>query len=107
MSTASVQMRRDLAKRARFIAGQANAIAVMSQAGRSEEDLLMQLLAIRAAAQSATQVVARSRLSAELKRQLRRKLKDCPGVCDYCDEVIALLDEIDLDRTIKAIRLVS
>lgn len=100
-------MRRDLAKRARFISGQAKAVAAMAEQGRAEADLVAQLLAIREAAQSATQLVARSRLTAELKRQLRRKLKDCPGACDYCDEIIALLDEIDLDRTIKEIRLLS
>ena len=97
----------ELVKRARFMAGQATAVAKMVESGRDDDDVLTQLLALRAAAGSALQLLARTRLAADLKRQLRRKLKDCPGACDYCDEVLALLDEIDLESTLKRLRVAS
>ena len=97
----------ELVKRARFMAGQATAIAEMIESRRDDDDVLTQLLALRAAAGSAVQLLARTRFAADLKRQLRHKLKDCPGACDYCDEVLALLDEIDLDSTLKRLRVAS
>lgn len=101
---ASVKDRR-LAKRARSIAGQARAVAEMAERGDSDDTLLTQLLAMRAAANSALSHFARARLTAELKRQLRQKLRKCPGACDYCDEILALLDDLDLDRALKRLRL--
>lgn len=93
--------RHKLLKRLRYIEGQARGVQKMVREQRDDSDILIQLMAIRSAAQKACELIFRDRVRQTVRAQLREKLLACPGACDYCDDILALVDEMDLTEAMK------
>jgi DNA-binding FrmR family transcriptional regulator len=92
------QTTRELERRLRFIEGQARGIARMVADGRSEGDVLIQLLAVQSAAGAAAELVLRERMAKDIKAKLALAILNCVGPCELCDsveEVTKAIEDVD------------
>lgn len=94
---------RKLQNQLRYLEGQIGGITRMLDEGRPPSDVLIQLRALAAGARRAVDLGAEGVAREALRADLERQLAACPGVCDYCDQVLALFDELDLKPLLRAI----
>jgi len=91
---------RTLSQRLSRIEGQARGVKKMVEDGQDAAAILIQLMALQKATRAAATSLVTAQATARIKQSIRAALTTCPGVCDHCDELLAVdqaLDDLDLD----------
>ena len=92
--------RRKLHNQVNYLRGQAEGIGRMLDAGSTSADVVIQLRAMRAGVDRALRLALEGSARAQLARELRARMLACPGLCDYCDDLDAIIAELDLTEVI-------
>ena len=91
-----------LRKQLRYVRGQLDGVLRMVDGERPQADVTIQLKAISAGVARALALVAEDAARADLRADLERQLNECPGACDYCDEILAIFDALDLKPLLRS-----
>lgn len=94
------QPNRKLRNQVNYVRGQAEGIGRMLEAGSSSADVVIQLRAMRAGVDRALRLALENSAREQLARELRSRVLACPGLCDYCDDLDAIIDDLDLSEVI-------
>lgn len=94
------QPRRKLRNQVNYLRGQADGIGRMLDSGSPSADVVIQLRAMRAGVDRALRLALEGSAREQLARELTARVQACPGLCDYCDELTAIIDELDLSDVI-------
>ena len=94
------QARRKLRNQVNYVGGQADGIGRMLDAEASSADVVIQLRAMRAGIDRALRLALMGSAREQLARELRARVLACPGLCDYCDDLTAIIDDLDLDEVV-------
>jgi DNA-binding FrmR family transcriptional regulator len=92
--------RRKLRNQMNYIRGQANGVARMVEADAAAADVVIQLRAMRAGIDRALRLALEGSAREQLAAELRARVLVCPGLCDYCDDLDAIIAELDLSEVI-------
>lgn len=92
--------RRKLRNQVNYIRGQANGVARMVEADAAAADLVVQLRAMRAGIDRALRLALETSAREQLARELEARVLACPGLCDYCDDLMKIIAELDLKEII-------
>ncbi len=92
--------RRKLRNQVNYLRGQAEGVGRMLENGSASADVVVQLRAMRAGVERALRLALESSAREQLARELRARMLACPGLCDYCDELDAIIAELDLTEVI-------
>lgn len=92
------QARRKLRNQVNYVRGQADGIGRMLDGETSSADVVIQLRAMRAGIDRALRLALVGSAREQLARELRARVLACPGLCDYCDDLTAIIDDLDLDE---------
>lgn len=95
--------RRKLQNQVSYLRGQAEGISRMLVAGSSDADVVVQLRAIRAGTDRALRLALEASAREQLARELEAKVLACPGLCDYCDDLNAIVAELDLREVLAKV----
>lgn len=91
---------RKLRNQVNYLRGQAEGLGRMLDTGSSSVDVVIQLRAMRGGTDRALRLALEESAREQLTRELTARVQACPGLCDYCDELTAIIDEIDLSEVI-------
>ena len=91
---------RKLRNQVNYVRGQAEGIGRMLDTGSPSSEVVVQLRAMRAGIDRALRLALETSAREQLSRELRARVLACPGLCDYCDELTAIVDELDLSEVI-------
>lgn len=94
------QRQRKLLNQVNYVRGQAEGIGRMIEAGSPGADVVIQLRAMRAGVDRALRLALERTAREQLARELRARALACPGLCDYCDDLDAIIEELDLSEVI-------
>lgn len=92
--------RRKLRNQVNYVRGQADGIGRMLDAETSSADVVTQLRAMRAGIDRALRLALLGSAREQLARELQARVLACPGLCDYCDDLTAIIDDLDLDEIV-------
>lgn len=92
------QARRKLRNQVSYVRGQADGIGRMLDGETSSADVVIQLRAMRAGIDRALRLALVGSAREQLARELQARALACPGLCDYCDDLTAIIDDLDLDE---------
>lgn len=92
--------RRKLRNQVNYVRGQADGISRMVDAGTPSADVVIQLRAMRAGIDRALRLALEGSAREQLAAELRARVLACPGLCDYCDDLDAIIAELDLSEVI-------
>lgn len=90
--------RRKLRNQVNYLRGQAEGVGRMIDEGQAEADIVVQLRAMRAGIDRALRLALEGSARERLALEIRARVLACPGLCDYCDDLTAIIDELDLSR---------
>ena len=91
---------RKLRNQVNYVRGQADGIGRMLDAETSSADVVIQLRAMRAGIDRALRLALMGSAREQLAAELRARILACPGLCDYCDDLDAIIAELDLSEVI-------
>lgn len=94
------QPTRKLRNQVMYVRGQAEGIGRMLDAEASSADVVVQLRAMRAGIDRAMRLALEESARQQLARELEARVLACPGLCDYCDDLNAIINELDLAEVI-------
>lgn len=92
--------RRKLRNQVNYLRGQAEGIGRMIDGASPSADVVIQLRAMRAGIDRALRLALEGSAREQLAAELRARILDCPGLCDYCDDLDAIIEELDLSEVI-------
>ena len=95
--------RRKLRNQMNYVGGQAQGIVKMLDAGAADAEVVIQLRAMRAGIDRALRLAVEAGARERLVRELEAKVLACPGLCDYCDDLNAIIAELDLGDLVQAV----
>lgn len=99
------QPRRKLRNQMNYLGGQAQGIVRMVDAGATDADVVVQLRAMRAGIDRALRLAMEASARERLARELEARVLACPGLCDYCDDLNAIVAELDLADVVQTAAL--
>ena len=91
---------RQLQNQVKYVRGQADGIGRMLDAGTSSAEVVIQLRAMRAGIDRALRLALVGSAREQLARELQARILACPGLCDYCDDLAAIIDDLDLNEIV-------
>lgn len=94
----AVETRRKLKNQVSYLRGQAEGIGRMLEAEPPSADIVIQLRAMRAGIDRALRLALEGSAREQLAAELTARMLACPGLCDYCDDITAIIDELDLSE---------
>ena len=94
------QPRRKLRNQVNYLRGQADGVGRMLENGSPSADVVIQLRAMRAGIDRALRLALEGSAREQLSAELRARVLACPGLCDYCDDLTAIIDDLDLDEVV-------
>lgn len=100
----TTEKKRKLVNRLRFVQGQIGGIINMLEQEKPFGDVFIQIKASQAGLEKAGQVILEEKLKHDLIEQIAAALNDCPGECDYCEELERIrktLGTIDFEKILK------
>ena len=92
--------RRTLRNQVNSLRGQAEGVGRMIDGGSASADIVIQLRAMRAGIDRALRLALEGSAREQLAHELRARMLACPGLCDYCDDLDAIIAELDLTEVI-------
>ena len=92
--------RRKLRNQVNSLRGQAEGVGRMLDGGSASADVVIQLRAMRAGIDRALRLALEGSAREQLAHELRARVLACPGLCDYCDDLDAIIAELDLSEVI-------
>jgi len=96
----AAQGRRKLRNQVNYLRGQAEGVGRMLDAASPTADVVIQLRAMRAGIDRALRLALQESAREQLAAELTARVQACPGLCDYCDDLNAIIDELDLSEVI-------
>jgi DNA-binding FrmR family transcriptional regulator len=99
--------KRELLKRLHYVKGQLAGIEKMIQAGRSSDEIYVQLQSVEAAFQKSILRTFETRHRLALAQTIVRELDSCSGPCQHCDDIAAikkLLPQLTLKQVLEALQ---
>ena len=92
--------RRKLRNQVNYVRGQAEGVGHMLNAGAPSADVVIQLRAMRAGIDRALRLALEGSAREQLAAELHARMLACPGLCDHCDDLDAIIAELDLSEVI-------
>ena len=97
------QPSRKLRNQVNYLRGQADGVGRMLEGGSPNADVVIQLRAMRAGIDRALRLALEGSAREQLAAELRARILACPGLCDYCDDLDAIIAELDLSEVIAKV----
>lgn len=97
------QSTRKLRNQVSYLRGQADGIGRMLMAESPGADVVVQLRAMRAGVERALRLALEESAREQLVRELTARVEACPGLCDYCDDLSAIIAELDLSEVLGTV----
>lgn len=94
------QARRKLRNQVSYVRGQAEGVGRMLEIDSPSADVVIQLRAMRAGIDRALRLALEGSAREQLAAELRARILACPGLCDYCNDLDAIIAELDLSEVI-------
>ncbi len=94
---------RKLRNQLSYVRGQAEGVLGMVDTGASPAEIVVQIRAMRAGLERALSLAIESSARERLARELETRARACPGLCDYCEDLLAIVDQLDLRDIIREV----